>query len=323
MSNLLRQLELVGQDAPWFIPTLVFVVGACVGSFLNVCIYRIPAEQSVVSPGSHCSCGKPISWYDNIPIFSWFILRGRARCCGSRFSIRYPAIEALTAILFLLCWRSLDPIAAFGGMIFASMMIAAAFIDIDHMIIPDRFSTGGFITGMVISLAFPSLHGFSGDLFVADSLRSLITAIEGAFIGSALVLWTALLAELVLKKEAMGFGDVKLMGAIGAFCGWQGAVFALFGGAVIGSVGILLYSPFHILRNRASVEGSDSGEEDSSEGEPGGPEDEEDGEESTELIGRHVPFGPMLAASGLIYFLLLHKTVDKYFEEASAVFFGN
>ena len=329
LSNLPQQLALFEQDAPWFFPTLVFVVGACVGSFLNVCIYRIPVGGSVVSPGSQCSCGKPIAWYDNIPILSWFILRGRARCCGNRFSIRYPAVEGLTAVLFFLCWYLLEPIPALGGMIFGSMMIAAGFIDIDHMIIPDRFSTGGFISGMVFSSTFPSLHGFSGDLFVADSLRSLITSIEGAFIGSALVLWTALLAELVLKKEAMGFGDVKLMGAIGVFCGWQGAVFALFGGAVIGSAGVLLYSPFHLLRNRGSLERSDSKEVGSFNDESVNEELEKEkdrrreGEESTQLIGRHVPFGPMLAAAGLIYFLFLHDVVDKYFGEAAAVLFWN
>src|SRR5687768_7788918 len=86
---------------PWFFPTAAFLVGACVGSFLNVVIYRVPAEKSIVTPGSTCGCGTPIAWHDNIPILSWILLRGRARCCGRPFSIRYPFVELLTALLFL------------------------------------------------------------------------------------------------------------------------------------------------------------------------------------------------------------------------------
>jgi len=92
-----------------FFPAVVFGLGACVGSFLNVCIYRIPAGQSVVTPRSHCACGAPIAWYDNLPIFSWFILRGHARCCGRPFSFRYPCIEVLTALVFTACWCSFPP----------------------------------------------------------------------------------------------------------------------------------------------------------------------------------------------------------------------
>ena len=110
----------VAAAFPWFLPLVAFVLGACVGSFLNVCIHRIPAGQSVVRPGSHCACGAPIRWYDNIPILSWFFLRGRARCCGRRFSFRYPLVEALTAALSLACWLLFPPAKALGGALFGA-----------------------------------------------------------------------------------------------------------------------------------------------------------------------------------------------------------
>ena len=89
-----EQMQLIGNQYPWFFSGFAFLLGSCVGSFLNVCIYRIPLDESVIAPGSHCACGKPIAWYDNLPILSWFLLRGRARCCGRRFSPRYPFVEA-------------------------------------------------------------------------------------------------------------------------------------------------------------------------------------------------------------------------------------
>ena len=228
-----------------YINVMVLVMGACIGSFLNVVIYRMPAGQSVVTPRSHCRCGKPIAWYDNIPILSWFILRGRCRHCGERFSIRYALIEAGTALLFLGLWHAGDwPVGAVW-IIFASMMIPAAFIDLDTMEIPDTFSIGGFIVGMILSIVVPSIHGIDGSgFFMLDGLEGAIAGLQGAFIGSGLILWVALVAETILRKEAMGFGDVKLMGAIGAFCGWQGAVFAFFGGAVIGCILLLVCWPF-------------------------------------------------------------------------------
>src|SRR3954468_20396095 len=100
----LNDLQAVALAFPWFFPLGAAVLGACVGSFLNVCIYRIPKEESVITPPSHCGCGKRIAWYDNIPVFSWLLRRGPPRCCGRPFSFRYPAIELATALLFLGCW---------------------------------------------------------------------------------------------------------------------------------------------------------------------------------------------------------------------------
>ena len=241
---------------PWFFPSVAFVFGACIGSFLNVCIYRIPAGQSVVTPGSHCACGAPIKWYDNIPILSWFVLRGRARCCGRRFSFRYPFIETLTAVLFPACWLPFrSPAKALCGMLLCSALIAATFIDLDHMVIPDVFTLGLGVAGVVLSCALPALHGRQHELFLIASLRSGIDGVIGLLVGSGLVLWIALLAEAVLKKEAMGFGDVKFVGAIGAFTGWQGAVFAVFGGAVIGTLWFALALLWHGLFGRNARSG--------------------------------------------------------------------
>jgi leader peptidase (prepilin peptidase)/N-methyltransferase len=300
---------------PWFFPAVVFGLGACVGSFLNVCIYRIPAGQSVVTPRSHCACGTPIAWYDNLPILSWFILRGRARCCGRPFSFRYPCIEVLTALVFTVCWCSFPPAKALCGMLLGAALIVATFIDLDHLVIPDAFTLGLGVAGVALSCAVPSLHGRQDDLFLIASVRSGVDSIGGLLIGSGLVLWIALLAEAVLKKEAMGFGDVKFVGAIGAFVGWPGAVFAVFGGAIIGTVWFALALLWHgLFGRRRAIEDPTPGaapEEKSEAEKPGDP----DGPAVADPIGFgvQVPFGPMLAAAGLLYFLVLHRWVDAYF----------
>ena len=276
------------MDEIWIIElyfnVLVFLVGACIGSFLNVVIYRLPAGQSVVKPRSHCKCGKPIAAYDNIPILSWFILGGRCRHCKERFSFRYPLVELSTALLFLALWKVHAPGPAIAWMVFVGMMIPAAMIDLDTMEIPDRFSIGGFIVGMFLSMVVPAIHGIEpSGLQVLDGMKGFIDGLQGAFIGSGLVLWVALVAEVILKKEAMGFGDVKLMGAIGAFCGWQGAVFAFFGGAVIGCVLLLACLPW--IRKK-------------------------DGED-----GLRIPFGPSLVLGAFCYLLVAEPYVSAYFAD--------
>jgi leader peptidase (prepilin peptidase)/N-methyltransferase len=283
---------------PWFFPAAAAVFGAMVGSFLNVCIYRIPAEQSIVTPGSHCACGKPIAWYDNIPVLSWFILRGRARCCGRPYSFRYALVELLTAGLFLACWLLFPPAKAVCGMVFVSVLIAATFIDLDHMIIPDVFTIGAGLFGVLLSFIVPSLHGQHTDFFIVDSLRSGTAGLEGLLIGSGVVLWIALLAEMALKKEAMGFGDVKFVGMIGAFCGWQGAVFSVFGGAVVGTVWFILALIWQKVTGKSAAIAP--------------PSETPEGEDAPLGFGMHVPFGPMLAIAGLLYFLLFHRYVSAY-----------
>ncbi len=323
-----EELRLIQAHFPWFFPGAAFVFGACIGSFLNVCIYRIPAEKSVVTPGSHCACGQPIRWFDNIPILSWLLLRGHARCCGRPFSVRYPAIELLTGLVFLACALLFPPGKALCVMLFASMLITASFIDIDHMIIPDRFSIGGAVIGVILAILVPSLHGHAAPAgldptmgFFIAGLKSATDALLGLFVGSALVLWIGLLAEVVLRKEAMGFGDVKLLGCIGAFVGWKGAVCSVFGGAILGVLATLVWLVFRRKDSDTATPAEAPAEAKTATKAPieaEGPE----GEASPGLMGMPVPFGPMLSAAGLLYVLWLHPWVDAYFGGIAEVLNG-
>lgn len=299
---MLENYEMIGAELPWFFPLLAFVFGAVVGSFLNVCIYRIPKNESVISPPSTCACGVRIPWYFNLPILSWFILRGRAACCGQAFSLRYPIVELLTGLIFLACWLQFPPLLAVAGMFFAALLLVATFIDLDHMIIPDRCSIGGMCGGVILSFFMPGLHGLEGAGLGAH-LESGVSAIIGAIVGAGLVYWLAVLGEVILRKPAMGEGDVKFLGCIGAFCGWQGALFGLFGGAVIGSA-ILL--PLMLLGRIFGWKQTII--------------DEEAGTEEVVTFGSCVPFGPMLAVAGLLYFLGFNTYVDAYLNEALALF---
>lgn len=284
---------------PWFFPAAAFLFGAIVGSFLNVCIYRIPAGKSIVRPGSHCACGKPIAWYDNIPILSWFILRGRTRCCGRPYSFRYPLVELITAGLFLACALLFPPGKALCGMVLTSCLICATFIDLDTFEIPDVFSVGLGLVGLVLSFLVPSLHGQQHEIALVASVRSATIALNGMFIGAGLVLWIAVIAYSVLKKDAMGIGDVKLVGAIGAFTGWQGAVTSVFGGAILGT----LWFVFAVVWQKATGKKLEL-------------KSPEEGEGPKELgFGAHVPFGPMLALAGLLHFLFAHRWVSEYFRK--------
>jgi leader peptidase (prepilin peptidase)/N-methyltransferase len=298
---MITTLQEINAQYPWFFAVWAGLVGACVGSFLNVCIYRIPKNESVVAPRSHCGCGQPIAWYDNIPVLSWFLLRGRARCCGKPFSFRYPAIELLTAVLFVACWLLFPPGKAAAGMVLCSIVICAHFIDHDHMIIPDVFTVGGAFAGLMLSLLVPALHGQAHEVYLVASVRSGLDAVLGLFVGSALVLWVALFAEAVLKKEAMGFGDVKYLGALGTFIGWQGSVVSLFGGALLGCAWFLVAFLWQRLTGRSAPIAL--------------PAETPDGQPAQLGLGVHVPFGPMLGLAALIYFFWAHQRVDAFFAE--------
>jgi len=302
---MIRNFAEVQAAFPWFFPAMVFIFGACIGSFLNVVIYRVPAGKSIIRPGSMCACGAPIAWYDNIPVLSWLILRGRARCCGRLFSPRYLLVELLTAALFLACWLRLPPPAAVCGWLFIGSLICGMFIDLDHMIIPDGFTIGLAIEGVLLSVLVPSLHGQHSGIFAVDSLRSGSAALVGLVSGSGIVLWIALIAEAVLKKEAMGFGDVKFVGAIGAFCGWRGALFSVFGGAAFGTLWLGAAVAWQKIAGKRSS---------------GAPRAENpDGTPADIGLGVHVPFGPMLAIAGAVYFLFLKGRVDAWFADLTSL----
>jgi leader peptidase (prepilin peptidase)/N-methyltransferase len=228
---------------------LVFCFGACMGSFLNVCIYRIPREESVISPGSHCpQCSHPIAWYDNIPLWGYLVLGGRCRHCQSRISPRYLIVEMLIAVLFVLVWLKLGPsgqhsrwlalapvsdirlVPIYWLMVFG--LALGTFVDIEHMIIPDRVSLGGIVMGLVLGMLVPALH------YQTTFFGGLGSAFLGALVGSGSLWGVALLGKAIFKKDAMGMGDVKLLGAIGAFLGWTAVLFTVmvssFFGALVG-----------------------------------------------------------------------------------------
>jgi leader peptidase (prepilin peptidase)/N-methyltransferase len=329
---MLETLQYIQEQHPWLPLFFFFGFGACWGSFLNVVVYRLPAGKSVVSPPSHCyGCGKRIRWYDNLPILSWCLLRGRARCCGAPFSVRYAVIEALTGLLFAACWYChgpQTPLVALAGMVFTFFLLAGSLIDLDTMELPDLFTVGGAVFALLAAFLVPSLHGFDGGLWLQDMMRSGVTAMAGLLVGSGVVLWIGMFAEALLKKEAMGFGDVLWVGFIGAFCGWEGALFSVFGGALLGSLGLL---PLMLLQRRRPAQAAPAGQpadpralaealmrerEGASTGDGDGVGLEK------RVVGRAIPFGPWLALAGLLYFLALRPLVDGWFTEVASVIFS-
>jgi leader peptidase (prepilin peptidase)/N-methyltransferase len=222
-----------------YLTCMVFVFGACVGSFLNVCIYRIPLDQSVVRPRSHCySCDRAIPWYDNIPLISYLILRGRCRQCQTAYSARYFLVELLTALLFLGVWWKLggdrdairfDPLIPVYWMVLSGLILGT-FVDFDHLILPNRLTIGGMIAGVICSLLVPSLHG------VDSRLHAVLWSLAGLAAGFCTLWLVARAGRMAFKQDAMGFGDVKLLGAIGAFLGIRAVFFTVLVSSLVGSV---------------------------------------------------------------------------------------
>jgi len=220
--------------------TTIFCIGACVGSFLNVVIYRLPLGKSIVYPPSHCAaCGRAIPPRHNIPILSWLILRGRAACCGSTIEARYAIVEAITAVVFFTLWFMYPSvIAAVYALVFCGLVVASC-IDFDLFIIPDEISLGGCLAGLALSYAIPGLHFLES----ITHLQSLLLSLLGLALGGFLLMAIRILGTLIFRKEAMGMGDVKLLAAIGAFLGWQSVLFTIavssFIGSVVGVAGII------------------------------------------------------------------------------------
>jgi leader peptidase (prepilin peptidase)/N-methyltransferase len=240
VSTLLVAMTPAAADpGAWFLWTIAFCVGAAIGSFLNVCIYRIPAEESVVSPGSRCpGCGTPIAWYDNVPIVSWLVLGGRCRRCRTTIASRYPYVEAATGGLALLAlWRLGATPPALVAFAFTAALLLITFIDFDHFFIPDEVSLPGVLIGLVLS-ALP--HGIG-----------LANAALGAALGGGLLWLVAWGYERSTGTEGMGLGDVKLLAMIGAFLGWQAIPIVL----VVASIGGSLAGVFVIFgaRGRRAV----------------------------------------------------------------------
>ncbi len=200
------------------------VLGAAIGSFLNVLIYRLPEEQSIVFPASRCPrCGKAIRFYDNIPVISYLLLRGRCRDCGEPIPFRYPLVEAITVVFsLLLFWKYGATFQWLVSFAFVCALIVITFIDLDHQIIPDVISLPGipiFLLAAVFVMKLRFLDAFLGFL-----------------IGGGCLYGIAFVYELLTKREGMGGGDIKLLAMIGAFLGWQSLLFVLLCSSLLGAV---------------------------------------------------------------------------------------
>jgi leader peptidase (prepilin peptidase)/N-methyltransferase len=209
----------------------VALVGLVIGSFLNVCIYRMPRDLSVVWPASRCTaCGREISWYENIPVVSWAVLRGRCRTCGEPISLMYPLIELLTAGVFVATYAVFGLTSLFAvRAVFGAAMIVLLVIDLQHQILPNEITLSGIVVGLAASLvAEPGWRD----------------ALIGAIAGGGVLWLVAWAYERLRHQEGLGFGDVKMLAMIGAFLGWKLMVLTLVGASILGSLtaGVLMVS---------------------------------------------------------------------------------
>jgi len=205
-------------------PVIVFLFGLIVGSFLNVCIHRIPRSESILFPPSHCpGCSRRIAWRDNIPVLSFLLLGGRCRFCREKISPRYPLVELLTAFfsigIFLI---SSGPVEYLAYFIFTSALIVISFIDLQHRIVPNVISIPGIFLGFLAAFFLPRI--------------TWVDSLLGILLGGGIIYLVIAVYWLFTRKEGMGGGDLKLLAMIGAFLGWKGAVFSLVSGALAGSI---------------------------------------------------------------------------------------
>ncbi len=209
---------------PWILDLLAVLLGLILGSFLNVCIYRLPREMSVARPRSKCpSCDRPIAWFDNIPLVSFLLLRGRCRHCGVRIPVRYPLIEAATGFISWFVFHRFGMDADyFVYFPYGASLLVVSAIDLEHRIIPDEISLSGIVIGLLVAALTP----------VTAFPDSLI----GSLLGGGSLLVVGMAYEAVRKQEGIGGGDIKLLAMIGAFTGWKGVLFTIFGGSLIASV---------------------------------------------------------------------------------------
>ena len=269
----------------------VFGLGLVIGSFLNVCIHRIPEGISIVWPASKCVyCNKRIVWYDNIPVLSYVFLRCKCRYCQHKISAQYPIVEFFTGIVFLLVFRSV--IIVSGGLIcayiffiiFCCLLIVGSFVDLRLHIIPNEITYTGLILAPIASLlctGFHNLNSASGyfDNSANQWIDSFLASLIGIFVSGGLIFLCGVFGKLVFRKDAMGFGDVKLMGVIGGFLGWKLAVATFFLAPFFG----LLFGLPRLILKRGNV----------------------------------IPYGPFLSLAAFICLLFKDfsiKTIDHYLD---------
>ncbi len=218
----------------WYVA--VFVIGSVVGSFMNVCIYRLPRKLSIVFPPSSCPrCGSRIPWYDNIPLFGFLLLGGKCRFCKESISVRYPMVEFLAGLLAVLLFFKFQVSATFFAMfLFCAALLVVTFIDLEHRIIPDEISLPGIVAGFLLSF-------FIANLYRPEEVLGWQESLLGIVAGGGSLLLVAYGYQLVARKEGMGGGDIKLLAMMGAFLGWRAVPFIIFLSSLAGSaVGISL-----------------------------------------------------------------------------------
>lgn len=246
----------------------VATFGLLIGSFLNVIIYRLPRNESLIRPGSHCtSCGYSIRWYQNIPILSYLLLRGKCSGCGIRISLRYPVVEALTALLFLAVYHKfgLGVHLLIRDFPFVCLLVVICFIDLDHRIIPDRLSLSGLVLGLITALFLPGFH--------------FIDSVVGAVFGFLVFYVPAFLYLKLRGRMGLGGGDIKFLAMLGAFIGVFGVLTTVLISSVLGSViGIVL----GVIQKNSKETQSDS----------------------ASVLKLSIPFGPFLVIGALYTYLL-------------------
>ena len=225
---------------------IVFVIGAIIGSFLNVCIYRLPKKQSIIFPPSYCPhCKKSILWYDNIPILSYIILAGRCGFCRKKISPRYLLVEVLTATVILLLYIAFgiqEKLFVYAALV--SALIVVTFTDIRTGEIPDEVTLGGLAVGLAVSFAFPAVFD------TASRIGALKESALGAATGGIAIFLMGVFGKLLFRRDAMGGGDVKLMALVGSVLGWKLVLFAFFVAPFFGAaVGL----PMKMIRGRDTI----------------------------------------------------------------------
>ncbi len=236
----------------------LFVIGLAFGSFLNVCISRIPRDESVISPRSHCpACGASLRWHDNIPLLSWLLLRRHCRDCGGRISLRYPTVELLTAVLFTACYGSFGPtLLTIKLCIFCFLLVGLIFMDAETGLLPREFTYTGIALGLGLSWIIPTdstgtqfflrMYGLQPP---AHAQLALFDSVIGALVGAGFFYLAWALYYLLRKRHGMGFGDIALMAMVGAFLGLKLTLFVIFSAPSAGAT----YAVFLFARHKRNT----------------------------------------------------------------------
>ena len=235
---------------------ILFIAGLAFGSFLNVCISRIPSDESVVAPPSRCpSCRTPIRWRDNIPVISWLLLRRRCRQCGTRISARYPAVELLTAALFIACYASFGwTLLTLKYCVFAFLLVGLIFMDAETGLLPREFTYPGIFLGLLFSCFAPTdysgtaflIHVYGKHVPKAVPWLALLDSALGCMVGAGFFYLAWALYYLVRKRHGVGFGDIALMAMSGAFLGLKLTLLVIFFSPILGA----LYAGFLLVTER-------------------------------------------------------------------------